>query len=571
MSGTRHATDGTFHPCRYASAPEFERGLAFTLVAKVAGLLNGQPADRDLVWFLQYLSFQEGGLSRVAGELAQRYTDRFGTARMNAIGKHDSAQYTAEEMHKIRLSFPQEYRPDLELWEDKIKEAKGEIRSLQMRLADSEREVRGTSDAWDEGMRSYHVRNVRELPDEIRDLERDLEKTQQAAIERPDCFTADKLQAACIAAASDEGSRGDPLNKVLSRICLDPSWDWATDGGPWYFVRLIETLRDFKKQWESDSAGLVETPVVSQIRETLDYCAEAGGLFLLTGPGNVGAQYAARELSCRQPGGYRCFDVPPTNDSASFFRGIGQALGGNFTNYKNVQIEERVRGLLRSGDLTLVLTSAENLWPQKNLREAFPTRLAWLMSQTENGAKVCLISGPQFFMQKRPCEKSGWNSPEFAQRFAHIAALPTELSVENLAAIAQKVLPSARAADCTKIAVNAVASERYLVSVKFVAKRAQFIAGRAGRIEPNSEDVEAAIVFVGQSDKFLAAQLEQNSEAAGRRKHGPRPDASPALLRRALEPSLPPFPAQREKFQTLTGRRAMAPAPAPENAEAENV
>jgi len=258
----------------------------------------------------------------------------------------------------------------------------------------------------------------------------------------------------------------------------------------------------------------VVTSVGKIVQEAIEYTDATGGLTLIKGNANLGSKYAARNLCEQNPGRFRFIEVPPTNDEASFFRAIGRSLGGNWLTYKNNQITERIEPILRSGDLTLVLWAAQNLWPQKNLREAFPGRLAWLISQTENGAKVCLISGPQFFMQKRPCEKSAWDSPLFAQSIGNTCELPDSLSVEDLARVARENLPAASDDDCETIAIFAVGSQRYLASIEAVSKRAKYLADKAGRKEQTPNDIRMAMDFVNQSDTLLAAALAEHTAAA---------------------------------------------------------
>ncbi|MEI6196446.1 MAG: hypothetical protein WCS42_19170, partial [Verrucomicrobiota bacterium] len=73
MSSTRRTTDPTaFHQQRFASSQEFERGLMANLVAKRCALIDS-PAERELIWFLQYLSHQPGGMKQVAADLAAQF------------------------------------------------------------------------------------------------------------------------------------------------------------------------------------------------------------------------------------------------------------------------------------------------------------------------------------------------------------------------------------------------------------------------------------------------------------------------------------------------------------------
>ena len=72
MSSTRKAKDDTvFHQYRYASSPEFGRGLIANLVARRCSVLDSK-ADRELIWWLQYQSHQAGSIPVLAQDLTSK-------------------------------------------------------------------------------------------------------------------------------------------------------------------------------------------------------------------------------------------------------------------------------------------------------------------------------------------------------------------------------------------------------------------------------------------------------------------------------------------------------------------
>ncbi len=72
MSSTRRAkNDSEFHPNRYASSPEYERGISALLTAKRCSILD-KSEDRLLVWFIQWLSWQSGALEKLTALLQKR-------------------------------------------------------------------------------------------------------------------------------------------------------------------------------------------------------------------------------------------------------------------------------------------------------------------------------------------------------------------------------------------------------------------------------------------------------------------------------------------------------------------
>lgn len=74
MSNTRKAQPGSgFRQEKFASSPEFNRGLMANLVARRAALVENAE-HRELLWFLQLLSHREG-LNKVAAELLAKHPD----------------------------------------------------------------------------------------------------------------------------------------------------------------------------------------------------------------------------------------------------------------------------------------------------------------------------------------------------------------------------------------------------------------------------------------------------------------------------------------------------------------
>lgn len=499
MSSTRHAQDDSvFHQSRYASSPEFEQGLIANLVARRLTKV-ASAADRELIWSIQSWSHQPGGLPALAKDLIARFPQRLGTQTMVAIGKLDG-DYSADEVRKIRRELLSCLRGEFPLKGETNREAaiiafhrKKEAESARMLIENSDGASR----------------------DELLDARATLEASKRAddvvadeiavANSHPGSYPVQVFRDACRRAAASGGwNRDETLNleNVLRQICLDAAS--SLDGGPWYFPELGKTLHDYWQQRIGQGSGLVATAVTEKVQEILEYTAGASILSLLTGRASLGQSYAARQWCEAHPGQARYVEVPPSNDEASFFRAIARAVGlGNFLNYKNVQIRERVEYVLQTGGLCLVLNRAENLWPQKNLREAFPGRLAWLFEQVQKGASACMISGPQFFMQQRTCEKTGWDSPEFRKKIDHIDRLPDSLSVEDMTAIAGAMLPEAGEQFQEAAAIYAVGQERDLAALEAIAKRAQFLAQRDGRTQRNKQDVMAALKFVSGSDTLL--------------------------------------------------------------------
>ncbi len=180
------------------------------------------------------------------------------------------------------------------------------------------------------------------------------------------------------------------LEDTLSQLCLDPASD-LHKSGPWYFSELPNVLREYQQQWVHDKSLIVATALGKKVYAALDYTLHSRSLTLLEGKPRLGKSFSARAWCLQHPGKARFVEIPATNDDASFFRAMARGLGlGNFLKYKVTEIRERVESVLLAGDLILVADEAQRLWPQRNLRYGFPSRILWVMTLANAGVPVCL-------------------------------------------------------------------------------------------------------------------------------------------------------------------------------------
>ncbi len=458
MSSTRRAKDNSvFHQSRYASSPEFERGLLANLVARRCSVLSGA-ADRDLVWFVQHLSHQAGGLAAVAKDLISSYPNRIQTAAMMETGSKLGKTYDAEQVKKIRSQLP--------------------IKLRNRFLLSGEHHISDT------------ILDGEKLSDEICIMLADAgldgvsDKESDA---HPSAYSSTAFLDLCRNAAAEN------LENYLREICLDPALN--LECGPWYFPGLISTLREYQGSCLAGKiAGTFNTALGKKVFEVLDYTAYCRGLTMIQGDPRLGKSHAARLWCELHPGKARFVEVPTGNDEVTFFRDLARGLGlGNFLNYKVVQIRERVEYVLRTGDIILVLDESQRLWPQTNLREGYPKRISWVMTMANAGVPICMVSTPQFFAIQKAAEKNGWNSAQFTGRISHYEPLPAALSEADLTGVAKAVLPEASNEVLRALALYAMSSARYLAAINTIAMRARYIASLDSRNVVTTDDVRQAM------------------------------------------------------------------------------
>lgn len=573
MSSTRKTADeSAFNQSRYASSPEFERGLLANLVAKRCALLDA-PADRELIWFVQFLSHQDGGLAAVVNDLLARYSDRIGTATMQTLGKGNSATYTAEEVRQIRaeldpdlvFAFPLkgEIKADLlatardsEKTRFAVKSLRLEKEERQQAQLDEERRLAGLADdTLNDFYDSDWEREAAKKRDEAREQEARLEAQNQ-----PDTYSVKKFRDLCFQNAQRDVTRRDNrpasnLERELAEMCLNPASTTLEDGGLWYFVRLVETLRDYQAEFVKAKGAGVVTKLGRRVYDTLDFTFAKRQMTLMEGNARTGKSHAAR-LWCEQhPGQARFVEVPPSNEDGGFFRALARGLGlGNFLNYKAAQIRERVESVLLAGDLLLVLDEAQRLWPQSNYRQAFPRRIVWVMAMKNAGVPIAMISTQQFIETQKAVERTGWNSAQLTGRLSHYELLPPQLELEDMQAVAESLLPGTAKEDLKRMAVYACGSSRGLAALEGISKRAEWLAERDGRKTPTKEDIRAAMREVIPSDTKLKLALADKRAGA--------PDM-PAADAGAIAPRAPIMPAPTPEHEASRNRLAEPLASAP--------
>jgi hypothetical protein len=451
---TRKAKDNSiFHQHRYASSPEFERGLLANLVAKRCALLN-DPRQRELLWFIQYMSHRDGGMTALTKAIIAKYPDRIQSLEMTQMNLKRGKMYPGRFVQKLRDGTPNNSQFSAEGLLDDI-------------APDSNR--------W--------------------------EKSPALEACKGDVFFDKCLDAAW-----------SGLEKWLTELCLNP--ETSLECGPWYFPTLIETLHgDLNSLAQMENASDVVTSLGQKVCDALDYTAYGRGLTLMEGMARTGKSHAARTWCERHPGRARFIEVPPGNDETAFFHALARGLGlGNFLSYKTTQIREKVESVILTANLMLVLDEAQRLWPQMNLRYGFPYRIVWIMKWANAGVPIAMVSTPQFIQTQKAVEKCGWNSAQLTGRISHYELLPAELTAEDLIAVAKSFLPEIEAQVLRKLAIYARSSARYLAAIHSISNRARYLAMKAGRNAATADDVRRAM----QESVIPADTKLQSALAAGK-------------------------------------------------------
>ena len=447
----------------YSSSAEYERGLLANLVATRAERLDSA-ADRELLFALQYVSHQPGGLKRFAETLIASYPEQVATLAMQCIGFKAGQIYNAKQVREVRGEIPGGHDRFL------LKGEFEEFDSIHFEPEIVDVEELGTG------------RTCREFNSRVL-------KAKTAALAHPSSYPSEEFLRACRDAARDH------LAERLERLCLDPA---AAIEGRWYFPNLIPTLRaHFQQGAELVRQRIADTAITRQVFEALDYTTAGDGITLIQGLARTGKTFAIKTWCDQRPGQARYVQVPPTNDDISFFRRIAEALGiSSGLSMKGIQLRERVERTVRAAKLIICFDEAHNLLSQDYRCRKRPSRISWVMNELINsGVPVAMCVTPQFIADKaRIQERTGWAWEQFDGRIGHLAALDEILSLADLKAVARIHLPESSADAIHGVATYAQGSSSYVAGIEHVAKRARYIAQRAGRTSVSTADVKEAIL-----------------------------------------------------------------------------
>lgn len=501
MSSTRHAQVGSaFRQERYMSSPDLHWGLLANCVASKCSTVE-LAAHRKLIWFLALLSQEPGGLGKAASEMIELFPDRFFTRQMQTLGLEEGRIYGEEECKLVRSYFDLEYE---------CGETHFPLQGDRTRAA---------------------------LPGYT------LPEANPARVSYP----VEAFRQECRREASRQ------LGKfLLEELALNPRVKLDREQ-LWYLPDLEETLSDYLELWVKRGAAPVTTQIGRQIEETLEYALDGRCLVVIEGLARTGKTFAVENWCRAHPGEVRYVQTPSSNDDLSFFRAICASLGlACGSAYKTTELREKIVETVSGGDLMLVFDEGHYLFPQRNLRKAVPHRINWILTQLVNmGVPVALVTTPQFTKSQETLVKhGGWSSEQLIGRIMHYERLPEELSEEDMLAVAGALLPDA-AGDCLRMLVAyARTSEKYLAGIESLARRALYVAAKAGRQKPSLVDVSTALKQgVVPSDNAMLAALSDGQRSPGGRR-GSR-----------LSPARSVTPAPVKTHRADSGLNPLSPPP----------
>ena len=500
-----------------------------------AALIESKPWLVELLWFLQSVSMQPGGLEKFALDLIEEFKPQFGPATL----REDSKTLTIEQRE--------------ELWGGLHAGRKAELipfRSWSLNAdidwqEEQDREIK----RWAEyGHYPKPMPGNEQSRFRAALLKIPVRVFIEAARNNPARFSDTLAKIAprvfrdcCLEAARTE------LSGHLRSICEGPA-RWI-DGAPWYCEKLIDVLFEAMAAHASRvELQLARTEVVSLAFDRLNYAWQEKCLVKIEGDARTGKSEAIKAWCSMHPGRARLVATPSRPSMRALTFAVADSLGipvGPKTDTSDLQ--DQVQFIIRHSRLFFIFDEAHFLLPTSYGRNTNPARLDWVRTEiVDRDLPVALVCTPQAFKHSvaRFQKWTGYNFAQFLGRIMLNVTLPNELGEADLLAVTKIQGPDIPEKFHGFIVARAMQSEGYLKSIEAVCRLARYVARRGGHAAVTLADVELAASEVMPSTPAPAQERPATARPRPIAEKRTRPVAAPAAAPtmdvppRAIAPTL---------------------------------
>lgn len=478
---------------RYMSAVEFTelRGINGVPVSARAAILSNK-SKREFVWFIQFLSLQEGGLRKVARELLDMFPERIGTPLMR------TAEISPEKTWPEKLVLDVFRELGLRNYYDSLYESEVEAKTghelifICRKFATAER-GRG--------------RLVRTQTWSIEDLLTEL------CINPKICFA--------LPGESKESSTGDWRRYLEENPDVECQASESAD--LIYFQDVIGALVEYKAHRENQIRDRFQQTAISRkIWATLDYAAASRGMVVLDGLEGRGKTEAVKAWCEINASRARFVSLKGITSKTAAFREIARSLGiaSSYTRTAP-EMQARIEDVLKRSKLLLVLDEAHFLFNQSRRMYSRPELIDWIDTAICNqGVGIALITTPQFIVcMTRAADQVEWNYRQFRRRVRRWVMLPKQNSEADITAVARSIFSGANESVIKHVVGYALLSKRDLSAIGDVATELRVMTGSDDLGKVTIAQAQQAIYeFLLPSDKAFLVGMEASRKGQGRKK-----------------------------------------------------
>lgn len=496
------------------SSPEYAelRGVMGNAVTAKAAILTSD-RKRSLLFFLQALSLEKGGLRAGAERLFEMFPERVGTPSMVADGVRAGRKLTDRQVGKIRFELDlasycehEARRPKEGSAQTVLDDDWGSEEREQERLALLAR-------AKEEARRA-----VQEAPHDAEHYVarcRNPEKLAAFLIDlciNPRLLIAEPGQSNSL--DEEEIARFSEQHEGLS------SYHFKT-AKVHYFHDLCGALFEFQKRY-AVAAGdsIAKTNVAKKVMGTLDACLKARRMVLIEGESDSGKSTAAEAWCRMHKGEARFVRLQGVTNKTVFFRAIARALGVASSYMRTAkEMQARIEDVLQRSGLVLVLDESQYAFAQSERIYSRPELVDWIYTACCNhGVPVALIATPLFSKRLHQAERQTiWNSDQFKRRIYRYEILPPKPTRNDIELVVKHHLPDGDAASQKYLAGYAITATHPFTAIADALADAAQIAESDGRQHVIRKDLEAAVLTYRYSSELAKRQTFDEPRKAGRK------------------------------------------------------
>ncbi len=448
------------------------------IAAKLAALRNfeepaillemeKEPRLSELLWYIQWHSFQPGGLNKFIENFLATHADLVGTPSMIRFGM-GSKSFSRDQCETVWNEFPSSVQGEI------IRSGCSAFPDLTIRDAHSK------SNDWEKLFElniAYFRRRCREealscLPKYLFTL----------CTDRTASFADSPKYWPC-SSAQMTGAREE----------------WHECGVTWYFPKVISALLTaMDQQSKNVSAKLAMTAVTLKVFDALDYAWSENALVHIEGDSRFGKTESVRAWANMHPGRARLVATPCTNSDSDLYKEVANAIGMEVSASRS-RVKDRVEYVLQNGRLGIIFDEASFILPQRYTAITAPMRLNWIRTQiVDKGLPLVLCATPQTYTHTlaKFVKKTGHNIQQFLGRTMRRVVLPNELEECDLLAVAKIHFPELDEDYLALISAKAMQSESYLKAIESIAKLSRYIAKRDGHKQVEMADLELAFAEI---------------------------------------------------------------------------
>jgi histone H3/H4 len=572
MSNTRTAKPGTeYRVERYMSDPTLAAGraLPFLVVSAKAELL-GDERKRQLLYFLQMRSIEDGGLRKVADEFLEMVKHRFGTASMRKFGCRPGQVYNREQVLAVRTElFPRRLRAPLQPGSAFY----SVMTSHKLRLENAPFPLKGEmqlppTDQFDElRERLRQIRGDHYNCCHVDDYDVIFEEHRVEADQYPDSYPVADFLAACTTTREE-------LERLLMEVCTNPQAilafhnepDTAAEayerrvrmfhdapevtegsGSSFYRVNLpclpdfLDALVEYRNAWaQATPPGFVETDIARRIFADIDFAKRFGKISLIQVQSGSGKSVAGRAYCRRDAGMSRLVNLKGISHKGGVMVAVAKAFGIGWSGLSSTRLQNKIEDALAKSKLTLVIDEAHQLFSSTERVRTRPELVDWIYSIGPNQrVPVALLATPMFSVRMRRAEHQveSWNSVQFKRR-TRALPYPKKPELQDFTIVVARMFPEVSAPRRKRIVGYASMSDGLLGAVESVWENASEVARQGGRDSVTDADVEEALRdYCIPSD--LSLMPISTARSAGRPKRGRSPAGSRLAPRRGAADELP--------------------------------